>query len=263
MTFARADEPLPDGRLSVAHYRAIHHHLFQDVYDWAGLFRTVRMTKRTSTFCYSENINGEMRRIFVWLRERRCLRGLSVVDFASTATKLRSRPSFSGSQRRGSNSAAARGYGVRNTDVRTALLGSASTSRFSKTAILRRHHAPRDRPGHSPATADTHAEAEGRIAPVIPDGAMRALREQRPRKTLGRDLRRFELASRGPGQPRLRLGFRDDGWSLAVLTPAPPGSTGSRGSGRGRHAPARRRGGRPETAPGSGRWRCGPRAAQR
>jgi len=70
MTFARAEEPLPGGRLSVAHYRAIHHHLFQEVYDWAGRFRTVRVTKGTSTFCYPEYINREMRQIFAWLRER-------------------------------------------------------------------------------------------------------------------------------------------------------------------------------------------------
>jgi cell filamentation protein len=33
---ARADEPLPVGQLDFAHYRAVHHHLFQDVYEWAG-----------------------------------------------------------------------------------------------------------------------------------------------------------------------------------------------------------------------------------
>ena len=38
MTAQRADEPLPGGRLSVSHYRRIHHHLFQDVYFWAGRF---------------------------------------------------------------------------------------------------------------------------------------------------------------------------------------------------------------------------------
>jgi cell filamentation protein, protein adenylyltransferase len=44
-TAQRADEPLPEGRLSVRHYRAIHHHLFQDVHAWAGKFRTVRLGK--------------------------------------------------------------------------------------------------------------------------------------------------------------------------------------------------------------------------
>ena len=38
ITAQRADEPLPAGRLDHDHYLAIHRHLFQDVYDWAGRF---------------------------------------------------------------------------------------------------------------------------------------------------------------------------------------------------------------------------------
>jgi len=60
MTFARAAEPLPAGRFSVSHYRAIHRHLFQDVYSWAGRFRTVRLTKGRSTFCYPEHVAREI-----------------------------------------------------------------------------------------------------------------------------------------------------------------------------------------------------------
>jgi cell filamentation protein len=55
MTAQRSDEPLPAGRLGVAHYRAIHHHLFQDIYAWTGRFRTVRIAKDGSAFCYPEN----------------------------------------------------------------------------------------------------------------------------------------------------------------------------------------------------------------
>ncbi len=85
MTLARSEEPLPTGRLSVTHYRAIHHHLFQDIYDWAGKFRTVRLTKDTSTFCYPENIAAEMRRLFAWLKEQSYLRDLDAADFAAQA----------------------------------------------------------------------------------------------------------------------------------------------------------------------------------
>src|ERR1019366_6481621 len=53
MSAQRADEPLPTGRLSVHHYQAIHRHLFQDVYSWAGTFRTVRISKDGSMFCYT------------------------------------------------------------------------------------------------------------------------------------------------------------------------------------------------------------------
>ncbi|GEP60605.1 hypothetical protein RSO01_77710 [Reyranella soli] len=63
-TAQRADEPLPRGLLSVRHYRAVHHHLFQDVYAWACRFRTVRLSKDGSTFCYPEHIEREMRALF-------------------------------------------------------------------------------------------------------------------------------------------------------------------------------------------------------
>src|SRR3990172_7977080 len=70
MTFARSEELLPRGRLSVSHYRAIHHHLFQDVYAWAGRDRTVRLSKGESTFCYPEHIGAEVKRVFLWLRQQ-------------------------------------------------------------------------------------------------------------------------------------------------------------------------------------------------
>jgi cell filamentation protein, protein adenylyltransferase len=64
MTSDRATDPLPAGRLSYSHYRALHRHLFQDVYRWAGKIRTVRIAKGGNTFCYPEHIDREMRRIF-------------------------------------------------------------------------------------------------------------------------------------------------------------------------------------------------------
>lgn len=85
MTFARSEEPLPRGWLSVHHYRAIHHHLFQDIYDWAGKYRTVRLSKDTSTFCYPEHIAREMKRVFSDLKTEAYLRGRSRRDFARAA----------------------------------------------------------------------------------------------------------------------------------------------------------------------------------
>lgn len=85
MTAQRADEPLPAGRTSVSHYRAIHHHLFQDVYPWAGQFRTVRIAKDGNPFCYPENIDREMRRLFGELKGKRYLSGRSAADFAAEA----------------------------------------------------------------------------------------------------------------------------------------------------------------------------------
>lgn len=85
MSIWRGRQSFPAGRLSVTHYRAIHHHLFQDVYAWAGRFRTVRISKAGSMFCYPENIAGEMRKLFGDLRARRHLDGLSAEQFAAQA----------------------------------------------------------------------------------------------------------------------------------------------------------------------------------
>ncbi len=85
MTMQRSDEPLPAGRLSVAHYCAIHRHLFQDVYSWAGEFRTVRMSKGGSAFCYPEYIEQEMQKLFDNLKDQNYLRELSADEFATGA----------------------------------------------------------------------------------------------------------------------------------------------------------------------------------
>ena len=77
----RAEEPYPVGRLSVNHFRAIHRHLFQDVYAWAGRFRTVRISKGGSMFCYPEHIPREMRTLFVRLKNDNYLRGFAIEDF--------------------------------------------------------------------------------------------------------------------------------------------------------------------------------------
>lgn len=84
-TAQRADEPLPHGRLSVSHYQAIHHHLFQDIYVWAGKFRTVRMAKEESVFCYPEHIRREMTRLFAGLKQKRFFQGLTADRFAAGA----------------------------------------------------------------------------------------------------------------------------------------------------------------------------------
>ncbi len=64
MTALRADEALPAGRFGPAHYRAVHRHLFQDVYSWAGCYRTVRTAKDGNAFCYPEHIDANMRKLF-------------------------------------------------------------------------------------------------------------------------------------------------------------------------------------------------------
>lgn len=82
---ARAGEPLPDGQLDFAHYCAVHHHLFQDVYEWAGKPRTVRMSKQGSPFCFSEHIEAQASKLFSDLRADNFLANLPAAEFAAKA----------------------------------------------------------------------------------------------------------------------------------------------------------------------------------
>lgn len=86
ITAQRFDEPLPNGRLSPAHFRAIHRHLFQDVYVWAGRYRTVQISRLGSMFCYPENIAAQIKQLFTKLKNDRYLRHLSKESFARKAT---------------------------------------------------------------------------------------------------------------------------------------------------------------------------------
>ena len=81
----RADEPWPTGNLDYRHYKSLHKHLFQDVYNWAGKPRTIRIGKGGNWFCYPEFINSEMDRIFQELNNENYFIGLSPGDFATKA----------------------------------------------------------------------------------------------------------------------------------------------------------------------------------
>jgi cell filamentation protein len=81
----RAEEPLPTGKLSYRHYRAIHRHLFQDVYSWAGKIRMVRISKGGNMFCYPESIEREMSTLFRALAGQRQFKCLTAGEFATKA----------------------------------------------------------------------------------------------------------------------------------------------------------------------------------
>ena len=88
MYLTRAEEPVPDGDLGYRHYRAIHHHLFQDVYAWAGEPRTIRTGKAGNWFCYPENLEREMARTFALVSTHHLLGKLSKPAFAVGAADL-------------------------------------------------------------------------------------------------------------------------------------------------------------------------------
>ena len=53
-------EDIPKGDFDLRHLKAIHHHLFQDVYEWAGKIRTVEISKGESQFQFRQYIETGM-----------------------------------------------------------------------------------------------------------------------------------------------------------------------------------------------------------
>lgn len=84
----RANEALPAGALDAAHYLSIHRHLFQDVYDWAGQIRTIRIGKDGNWFCYPEFIEAELARAFREYGDPDQVAQLSPAEFASRTAHL-------------------------------------------------------------------------------------------------------------------------------------------------------------------------------
>lgn len=88
MSSLRAEEPLPPGRFDPTHYRRIHRHLFQDVYRWAGRYRTVRTAKDGHWFCFPEYIEREMNLLFATLKSPTLLPGASELNFVNAAARF-------------------------------------------------------------------------------------------------------------------------------------------------------------------------------
>lgn len=85
MSSVRAEEPLPDGAFDPPHYCKVHRHLFQDVYVWAGKYRTVRTGKDGNSFCYPEHIASQMDALFGHLNDAALLPRSSRSDFVNAA----------------------------------------------------------------------------------------------------------------------------------------------------------------------------------
>lgn len=78
-------EPIT-GAFDVPHLQSLHHYVFQDVYSWAGRFRTVDMaTKGGSWFCRPEFIQQSLTNLFLELERDGKLKGKSHDEFCSRA----------------------------------------------------------------------------------------------------------------------------------------------------------------------------------
>ena len=78
------DTPLPGG-FGVAHFKAIHRYIFQDVYDWAGQFRTVNLSKGGRLFGLATFLEPALQQILARLATENHLAGLDAEMFANRA----------------------------------------------------------------------------------------------------------------------------------------------------------------------------------
>lgn len=76
------EEGVPGGEFDLAHIKAIHRHLFQDVYRWAGETRTVELSKGGHNFQPVAYIATGIANIHERLVQRKFLAGLKVDAFA-------------------------------------------------------------------------------------------------------------------------------------------------------------------------------------
>lgn len=76
---------VPKGNFDLGHLRAIHRHLFQDIYDWAGELRTVEFFKDGHQFQFRRYIETGMGDVHRRLVKAHFLKGLSPDDFARAA----------------------------------------------------------------------------------------------------------------------------------------------------------------------------------
>lgn len=81
----RISEGVPEGRFDLTHLKAIHRHLFQDIYDWAGEVRTVEINKDGNQFQFLRYIETGMADVHHRLSASDFLQGLTRAAFAREA----------------------------------------------------------------------------------------------------------------------------------------------------------------------------------
>lgn len=88
ITTQRAAQGVPSGEFDLKHLQAVHRHLFQDIYEWAGQLRTVEMSKGGSPFQPTKYLETGMADVHRRLVAADYLKGLSPTRFAEAAGKI-------------------------------------------------------------------------------------------------------------------------------------------------------------------------------
>jgi cell filamentation protein len=75
----------PDGHFDISHLKNVHRQLFQDVYEWAGEFRTVDISKGDNRFAHHAYLEAAAAAIFIKLKDEGSLAGMSRREFCIRA----------------------------------------------------------------------------------------------------------------------------------------------------------------------------------
>lgn len=87
VTFSKITEYSLDplfNTFDVNHYKAIHKYLFDDIYEWAGSYRSVDMSKKGTSFAKAESIDKLMTKCFARLQAKNYFLGLSFDNFVDS-----------------------------------------------------------------------------------------------------------------------------------------------------------------------------------
>jgi cell filamentation protein len=79
--------PIP-GAYDLAHLRAFHRQIFQDLYDWAGELRTVSIGRGSRLFSLPQHLEADAGELFGWLARVEHLRGRDRDTFVDDLTAL-------------------------------------------------------------------------------------------------------------------------------------------------------------------------------
>ncbi len=91
ITFAKASilEAIPNSTsFDINHYKAIHKFLFEDLYEWAGEFRTVEISKKGTDFCSVKELERVASNCFERLKEKNFFQNLKKKDFIEEIVDL-------------------------------------------------------------------------------------------------------------------------------------------------------------------------------
>lgn len=84
----RIREGVPTGDFDLKHLQAIHRHLFQDVFTWAGEVRTVEIEKGGHPFIFCQFIESGIADVHRQIRDQNYLAGLKPDQFADAAARI-------------------------------------------------------------------------------------------------------------------------------------------------------------------------------